>query len=159
MNKEPIHLQNEIDQSIDITAPASATWALVRIPGWWINTDTIRPHKIESEADIHRVHDEQFGIFTIRTVNEKEPEWVEFEWLATGKEKGVDELPNTLVRFEVTGDGSRSTLRVVESGFLGGEISTERREEFYRENFEGWQVELAAAKKYLEAGPEGIINP
>jgi hypothetical protein len=158
MNKEPIHLQNEIDQSIDIAAPAATTWALVRTPGWWINTDTIRSHKIESEADIHRVHDEQYGIFTIRKVHEKEPEWVEFEWLATGEDTGIKGVPNTLVRFEVTGDGTRSTLRVIESGFLEGEISTERREEFYRENFEGWQVELAAARKYLEAGPEGRIN-
>ena len=159
MNKEPIHLQNEIDQSIDIAAPASKTWSLVRTPGWWINTDTIHPHKIESEGDIHRVHDEQYGLFTIRKLNEKEPEWVEFEWLAAGEETELEDMPKTLVRFEVTGDDSRSTLRVVESGFLGGEISTERREAFYRENFEGWQVELAAARKYLEASPEGSINP
>jgi hypothetical protein len=61
-------------------------------------------------------------------------------------------VPGTLVEFQVEGRaGGGVTLRVVESGFSGLPDTEEDRRKNHEDNSSGWELELEAARSFLEA--------
>ncbi len=140
-----------IERSIAIAATPERVWDIVSEPGWWINGGTIRPHRIEDAGDgTSIVHDEEHGAFRIRAERLDPPRYAAFRWLGRADEKGAGTLTEFWVEDAETGeDGPRVTLRVVESGLEN--VPEGEREAYLRDNTQGWEAELAAARTAAEA--------
>lgn len=149
-NASALDLPDTIEREITINAPVDVVWPLVSEPGWWINEGEIREHTVEAIGDnIWKVSDIKHGDWQIEVTESDEPRTVAFRWLAGEDDQGRADQLRTLVRFtlEPTDDGT--TVRVIESGFTTGTVD-EKRRETYDANTQGWEIELAAAKTYLE---------
>lgn len=144
---------DRIERAIEINAPAEIVWDLVVIPGWYINDGTIREHRIERRGEVDVVYDEKHGAFPIRTLKLERPRYAAFRWEQDSElNASFDMGGSTLVEFWIEDriDGG-VTLRVVESGFASLNRTAEERRKMIEENSEGWTIELAAAKTYLES--------
>lgn len=139
--------QDRIEREIDIDAPAQTVFALVSEPGWWINEGTVVPHRLEIEGDITIVHDDVHGEFRLRTVRVDPPRYAAFRWL--DREQPADGEQATLVEFFVKDRDEGVTLRVVESGFSLLAVPEPELVTRIADNAEGWETELAAARKHL----------
>lgn len=149
-NESALDLPDTIEREVTINAPVDVVWPLVSEPGWWINEGEIREHTVEAIGDnIWKVSDIKHGDWKIEVTESDEPRTVAFRWLAGEDDQGRADQLRTLVRFtlEPTDDGT--TVRVIESGFTTGTVD-EKRRETYDANTQGWEIELAAAKTYLE---------
>lgn len=149
-NESALDLPDTIEREVTINAPVDVVWPLVSEPGWWINEGEIREHTVEAIGDnIWKVSDIKHGDWQIEVTESDEPRTVAFRWLAGEDDQGRADQLRTLVRFtlEPTDDGT--TVRVIESGFTTGTVD-EKRRETYDANTQGWEIELAAAKTYLE---------
>lgn len=149
-NESALDLPDTIEREVTINAPVDVVWPLVSEPGWWINEGEIREHTVEAIGDnIWKVSDIKHGDWKIEVTESDEPRTIAFRWLAGEDDQGRADQLRTLVRFtlEPTDDGT--TVRVIESGFTTGTVD-EKRRETYDANTQGWEIELAAAKTYLE---------
>jgi uncharacterized protein YndB with AHSA1/START domain len=136
---------DRIERSITIDATPERVWQIVSEPGWWINGGTLRPHRIEDGGDgTSVVHDEEHGAFRIRTERLDPPRYAAFRWIGRENERGA----GTLTEFWVEDGADGVTLRVVESGLEN--IPESEREAYLRDNVEGWETELAAARTAAE---------
>lgn len=146
---EPI--PDDIEREILIDAPVERVWDLVSEPGWFINAGEIREHTLRPHPErenVTIVTDPEYGDFTIETVASTPPESITFRWLGGAGDAGRA-VVHTQVVFTLAADGPGTRLRVVESGWSAVE-PTERVASEFRENTEGWEAELAAAKTHLE---------
>jgi uncharacterized protein YndB with AHSA1/START domain len=136
---------DRIERSIIIGATPERVWEIVSEPGWWINGGTLRPHWIEDVDDATSVvHDEEHGAFRIRTERLDPPRYAAFRWIGHEDEKGA----GTLTEFWVEETAGGVTLRVVESGLEN--VPESEREAYLRDNSQGWETELAAARTAAE---------
>ena len=136
---------DRIERSITIGATPERVWEIVSEPGWWINGGTLRPHRIEDVGDATSVvHDDEHGAFRIRTERLDPPRYAAFRWIGREDAKGAGTLTEFWV--EETADGV--TLRVVESGLEN--VPENEREAYLRDNSQGWETELAAARTAAE---------
>lgn len=144
---------DSISRQIDIDASADRVWALIARPGWYINEGTVDDepdirYETDDEGQIAVVTHPVHGSFRIRTVALDEPRYAAFRWLdATG-----DGEAGTLLEFWIDERAEGGvTLRVLESGFstLSDDpaVWLQKREG----NVKGWNIELEAGKKYVEA--------
>ncbi len=143
-----------IERSIDIDAPAERVWDLVSEPGWFINSGQIVEHVIE-RLDDNRVvvHDGTVGRFVVKTDKLDPPHYAAFRWESGAKPDGEHyDMPNTVVEFFISDRTGGVTLRVVESGFAAWGEDTVKRRKAFDENSQGWEEELAEAKRVLEDG-------
>ena len=132
---------DRIERSITIAANQQRVWQIVSEPGWWINDGTVRPHRIDDNDDgTVTVHDETHGAWRIRVERLDEPKYAAFRWL--GRED--DEGAGTLTEFWLDEVDGGVSLRVVESGL--DTIPEARREAYLRDNTQGWETELTAAR-------------
>jgi uncharacterized protein YndB with AHSA1/START domain len=132
---------DRIERSITIAANQQRVWQIVSEPGWWINEGTVRPHRIDDNDDgTVTVHDETHGAWRIRVERLDEPKYAAFRWL--GRED--DEGAGTLTEFWLDEVDGGVSLRVVESGL--DTIPEAGREAYVRDNTQGWETELAAAR-------------
>jgi uncharacterized protein YndB with AHSA1/START domain len=143
---------DSIERSIDIDAPIDRVWQLVSEPGWWINEGEVREHRLEERDGLTVVHDDTHGVFSIRTVELREPTFVSFRWQpgSVPEEQRVDGK-DTLVEFFLEERPGGVTLKVVESGFASLPLSAEEQRKAFDGNTEGWRIELAAARTFLLA--------
>ena len=136
---------DRIERSVTIGATPERVWQIVSEPGWWINGGTLRPHRIEDAGDgTSVVHDEEHGAFRIRTERLDPPRYAAFRWIGREDEKGA----GTLTEFWVEDAADGVTLRVVESGLEN--VPESERVEYLRDNTQGWETELAAARTTAE---------
>ncbi|MBM6401842.1 ATPase [Phycicoccus sonneratiae] len=143
-------LGHVIEKSIEIDADAAQVWPLVSEPGWWINDGEYVEHVVERRADgVVTVTDPVHGVFPLVVVEEREPRYVAFRWLARTDEPAVDG-PGTLTEFWVEDRPGGVTLRVRESGFESLDESEAELLKTVADNTEGWDTELAVAKRHLE---------
>lgn len=144
-------VSNTIERQIEISAPIDRVWALVSEPGWWINEGDIRPHRIEPREGHVVVHDEKHGAFPIETIELREPTYASFRWLAAeDAEHSAEHIP-TVVEFTLEPTDAGVIVRVVETGFAeNGDVTHELRVTAHRDNTEGWEIELGAARAHLE---------
>lgn len=131
-----------VERMINIEAAPGPVWELINTPGWWVLQERIEEHEITSEGSVHTVRDDNLGEFRVETVQAREPEYVAYRWLG--------EVPDNLVEFFLSGDESSSMLRVVQAGYADADAGIDARREAYRDNSEGWEKALGAAKEHLE---------
>jgi hypothetical protein len=142
---------DRIERAIPIAADAGRVWRLVSEPGWWINDGRITEHHIERDGDVATVHDPVHGAFPIRTVQLDPPRYAAFRWLATDGAGRTVEAQSTLIEFWVEEQREGGVLlRVVESGLDALDITEEQRRRDLADHTEGWELELAAARAFLE---------
>lgn len=134
---------NSIEREIIINAPLERVWDLVSVPGWFINTGTIREHRLEERGDKLIVIDEELGEFAMRVEKVEPPHYMSSRWYANHVETS-----DNLVEFHLDEVEGGVRVRVVESGFAT--MPEDAREQAYRDNLHGWESELAVAKARLE---------
>jgi uncharacterized protein YndB with AHSA1/START domain len=140
-----------IEREILIHAPVERVWPLVSEPGWFVNAGQVRPHELRPDPErdnVTIVTDPEYGDFSIETVSSAPPESITFRWLGGAVDEGRS-VVHTQVVFTLTPVGQDTRLSVVESGWAAVEATEEVAGE-YRENTEGWEAELQAAKSYVE---------
>jgi uncharacterized protein YndB with AHSA1/START domain len=140
---------DRIDKTIDIDASVETVWDLVSRPGWWINDGTVEAEPdLRREGDVTVVTHAQHGEFRVLTVEADPPSYISFRWLhaATGERPER----STLVEFRIVPRGAGVRLSVAESGF--SRLSPERSVWLSDRtgNVEGWDVELVAARTFVE---------
>lgn len=153
-----MNIADTIEREITINAPIDDVWELISEPGWWINDGTVRTHIIEERGDgAVAVTDDQHGEFLIEIASSDAPRSISYRWLVSGASDDNSQDVNdeaqiqTLVSFELEEADGGTIVRLVESGFTEGEVSTEVRVRAYHGNVEGWDIEMSAAKAHVEA--------
>ncbi len=136
---------DRIERSIDIDASAEKVFALVQRPGWWINEEEVDPEpELRREGEYDVLTHPKYGEFRLRTLESDPPRHVSFHWV-----DNVAPEAGTTVEFWIEDRPGGVTLRVVESGF--GSLQKDRAaiDNQIRENTRGWEIELAAAKRFV----------
>lgn len=144
-------IPDTIEREILIHAAPDRVWDLVSEPGWFVNAGQVRAHELRPDPErenVTIVTDPEYGDFSIETVAATPPESITFRWLG-GAVDGGRAVVNTEVVFTLTPVEQGTLLRVVESGWAAVE-PTEKVAGEYRENTEGWEMELDAAKTFVE---------
>jgi uncharacterized protein YndB with AHSA1/START domain len=144
------HELDRIERSIDIDATAEKVWSLLERPGWWINEHEVDPDPVirwESD-DVAVVVHEKFGEFTLHRVEAAPPRYISWRWIER------DDV-GTLVEFWVDDRPGGVTLKVVESGLTGLGKDADALRKHYDGNSEGWEAELAAARRFVLGETQG----
>jgi len=103
------------------------------------------------------VHDPPHGDFDLERFDVDAPRSVSFRWLVSGADversrvTTDDQFLHTLVTFTLTEDDGCTRVAVVESGFATAMMDEAARQRAYNGNVEGWAIELALVKQYVEA--------
>lgn len=146
-------IPNTIERTVEINATAERVWSLVSTPGWFINDgDEMREHRIERMGDVCIVHDPQHGVFPFRIVSLDAPRYAAFRFEPAAIEGTEGNFPSTLIEFWIDPlPAGGVMLRMVESGFasLDGDVAKRRKE--FDDNSNGWDVEIALAKRWAES--------
>jgi uncharacterized protein YndB with AHSA1/START domain len=140
-----------IERSITIAGTAEDVWALVSVPGWWINDGTLRDHRIEQEGDLVVIHDEQHGLFRLRVGPLEPPRRAVFAWVPHSGGEAPESGVGTSVEFRIEDDPDGVRLTVIETGFAALDLPEERRRRNVEDNDEGWVLELEAARREIES--------
>jgi uncharacterized protein YndB with AHSA1/START domain len=130
---------DRIEREILIRAPVERVWELVAEPGWWIgDADGDRTGQVRSRQGASEViEDPRHGRFRIEVVALEAPRRAVYRWLHQSQ-------GDTMVEFTLSEEPGGTRLRVVESGI--GSLAGDR-ERFHREHAEGWEIELAIARR------------
>ena len=141
-------LIDRIDRQIEIDASAERVWDLVSRPGWWINDQEVEPDPVlRQEGDVHVLVHEKHGEFRLQTLDADRPRYVAFRWIDNVAPEG-----GTTVEFWIDERPGGVTLRVAESGFTTLHKDREAIANQVRENTQGWEIELEAARRFVTAG-------
>jgi uncharacterized protein YndB with AHSA1/START domain len=135
---------DRIERSIDIDARPERVWALLERPGWWINEHDVDPDPVvrwESDDEAVVVH-EKWGEFRFVREQSDPPRYLSWRWID-------HDDAGTLVEFWVDDRPGGVTLRVVESGLTRLGKDAEALRSHYQGNCEGWEKELAAARRFV----------
>jgi len=139
---------DRIERSIDIDATAQKVWSLIQRPGWWINEGDVEPEvEVRREGDLDVLVHPTHGEFRLRTLERDEPRYLAYHWV-----DNVAPEAGTTVEFWIEERPGGVTLRVLESGF--GNLRKDRAaiDHQIKENTHGWELELGAAKRFVEGG-------
>ncbi|HCB04053.1 MAG TPA: ATPase [Nocardioides sp.] len=135
---------DRIERSIEIDATAEKVWSLLERPGWWINEHDVEPDPVirwEDDVTAVVVH-EKWGEFRLVRRASEPPRYISWRWIE------ADDA-GTLVEFWVEDRPGGVTLRVVESGLAGLGKDADALRKHYEGNSEGWEMELAAARRFV----------
>jgi uncharacterized protein YndB with AHSA1/START domain len=136
---------DRIERSIDIDASAEKVWSLITRPGWWINDGDIEPDtETRREGDYDVVVHPKHGTFRFATLERDEPRHLTYHWV-----DNVAPEAGTTVEFWIEDRPGGVTLRVVESGFSGLKKDRAAIDNQIKENTQGWEVELEAARRFV----------
>jgi uncharacterized protein YndB with AHSA1/START domain len=153
------NVSDTIERDVFIAAPAEKVWELVSVPGWWINDGALDLASVELLADDRAVvHHAEAGDFLVERLAVQAPRTVTFRWLVSGAEvtrtaAAQDQFLYTQVTFTLTSESGGTRLAVTESGFAAAAMEEKARRRAYADNSQGWEMELDAARSYLEALP------
>jgi uncharacterized protein YndB with AHSA1/START domain len=153
------NVSNTIERDIFIAAPVEKVWELVSVPGWWINDGTLDLDSVERLADDRAVvHHRDAGDLLVERLEADAPRTATFRWLVSGAQvrrpdAAEDQFLYTRVTFTLTPGPGGTRLAVTESGFATAAMEEKARRRAYADNSEGWEIELDAARAYLENPP------
>jgi uncharacterized protein YndB with AHSA1/START domain len=153
------NVSDTIERDIFIAAPAEKVWELISVPGWWINDGTIDLNSVERLADDRAVvHHADAGGLHVEQLAAEAPRTVTFRWRVSGAEgrradAAEDQFLYTRVTFTLTPEPGGTRLAVTESGFATAAMEEKARGRAHADNSEGWEIELDAARAYLETPP------
>jgi uncharacterized protein YndB with AHSA1/START domain len=151
------NVSDAIERDIFIAAPVEKVWELVTVPGWWINDGALDLDSVEQLSDdravVHSTND-----ILIERLDAKQPRAVTFRWQVSGAEvprpeAADDQFLYTRVTFTLTPEPGGTRLAVTESGFAAAAMEEKARRRAYADNSQGWEIELGAARSYLEIPP------
>ena len=140
---------DRIERSIEIDATAERVWSLVSRPGWWINEHDVEPDtETRNEGDgVTLVIHPKWGEFRIATEETDPPRYARYRW------NDPEGPGGTTVEFWVADRPGGVTLRVLESGILSLGKSQAELAKYHAGNSEGWELELAAAARFVLGTP------
>jgi uncharacterized protein YndB with AHSA1/START domain len=150
------NVSDTIERDIFIAAPVEKVWELVSVPGWWINDGTLDLDSVEWVADDQAVvHHADAGDFLVERLRAEAPRTATFRWLVSGAavrrpEAAEDQFLYTRVTFTLAAESGGTRLAVAESGFAAAAMEEKARGRAYADNSQGWEIELGAARAYLE---------
>jgi uncharacterized protein YndB with AHSA1/START domain len=154
---ESANVSDVIERSVLIAAPAEKVWAVVAIPGWWINDgDGLELSLVERVAEDRAiVHHPAHGDILVERLEADPPRRAAFRWLVSGAadrriEALEDQLLHTRVVLTLTPEPGGTRLTVTESGFATAAMAEDARRRAYEGNSEGWEVELGVVRKHVE---------
>jgi uncharacterized protein YndB with AHSA1/START domain len=154
------NVADTIERDVFIAAPIGKVWDLISVPGWWINDGTLDLDSVERlDDDRAVVHHSDAGDFLVERLAAEAPRTATFRWLVSGAgerrpEASQDEFLHTRVTFTLTSEPGGTRLTVTESGFAAATMDEQARRRAYTDNSEGWEIELGAARAYVEARSE-----
>jgi uncharacterized protein YndB with AHSA1/START domain len=142
--------QDRIEREVLIEAPVERVWQLVTQAehlGTWFGDSgaeiDLRPGGAVSLSW------REYGTAHGRVERLEEPSLVSYRWLAKMESRDEPTPENsTLVEFTLDGDGDRTRLKVVESGFASLAISEDERRRKVESNTEGWRIETDELVEY-----------
>jgi len=85
---------------------------------------------------------------TIEKVDE--PRYFSYRWFPGKTEEKPSAENSTLVEFTLTPQGGQTQVRVVESGFSRLVMNEAERAEQFKDNTEGWAIQLHDLQHYVE---------
>lgn len=143
--------QDRIEREIQIDAPIERVFRLVSEPGWFIGDGEPGKTTATREGDVFVVDFPPCGRFPILPVKSDAPHYVSFRG-GDDPAQPLVEGTSTLVEFFLSERDGGTLLRVVETGFAALYPNAERRAAAYEGNIEGWEMQLAFAKRHAERG-------
>nr|GLK34259.1 polyketide cyclase [Rhodococcus wratislaviensis] len=143
--------QDRIEREIQIDAPIERVFRLVSEPGWFIGDGEPGKTTTTREGDVFVVDFPPYGRFPILPVKSDAPHYVSFRG-GDDPAQPLVEGTSTLVEFFLSERDGGTLLRVVETGFAALYPNAERRAAAYDGNIEGWEMQLAFAKRHAERG-------
>ena len=143
--------QDRIERAIQIDAPIERVFRLVSEPGWFIGDGEPGKPTTTREGDVFVVDFPPYGRFPILPVKSDAPHYVSFRG-GDDPAQPLVEGTSTLVEFFLSERDGGTLLRVVETGFAALYPNAERRAAVYEGNIEGWEMQLAFAKRDAERG-------
>ncbi|EID77281.1 hypothetical protein W59_24670 [Rhodococcus opacus RKJ300 = JCM 13270] len=143
--------QDRIEREIQIDAPIERVFRLVSEPGWFIGDGEPGKTTTTREGDVFVVDFPPYGRFPILPVKSDAPHYVSFRG-GDDPAQPLVEGTSTLVEFFLSERDGGTLLRVVETGFAALYPNAERRAAAYEGNIEGWEMQLAFAKRHAERG-------
>ena len=150
------NVSDTIERDIFIAAPIEKVWELISVPGWWINDGPLDLGSVERLADDRAVvHHPDAGDLLVERLAADAPHTVTFRWLVSGAgvqrpDAAADQFLYTRVTFTLTTEPGGTRLAVTEGGFATAAMDEKARGRAYADNSEGWEIELGAARAYLE---------
>ena len=152
------NVSDVIERSVFIAAPAEKVWAVVAIPGWWINDGSgLELGLVEQVAEDRAVvHHPTYGDIGVERLAADPPRSATFRWQVSGAEGRASEAPedqllHTRVVLTLTPETGGTRLTVTESGFAAATVAEEARRRAYDGNAEGWEIELGLVRSHLES--------
>ena len=143
--------QDRIERETQIDAPIERVFRLVSEPGWFIGDGEPGTTTTTREGDVFVVDFPPYGRFPILPVKSDAPHYVSFRG-GDDPAQPLVEGTSTLVEFFLSERDGGTLLRVVETGFAALYPNAERRAAVYEGNIEGWEMQLAFAKRDAESG-------
>ena len=143
-------MDDRIEQAVTINAPLDRVWELVSEPGWWVPSTVTAPadhtpgHQVVRES-------EKWGRFPVEVVRVEPKTYAAFRWASQAPGAELAPGNTTLVEFWVALAGDSVRVTVVESGFAALDAPASVREEAWKDNTGGWQLELGSLKERAEA--------
>src|SRR5690606_3661777 len=145
--------RDRIERSILIRAPRSRVWRALTSAkefGAWFRVELQGDFTAGERISGKVTYPGHEGTPFVAQVERMEPERLfSFRW-PMGSDPEALELRNhtTLVEFELEDAPQGTVLTVVESGFEG--LPAPRRLEAYRENSEGWAIQMENVRRHAE---------
>ena len=148
---------NQIERKTLIRAPRSRVWrALTSVPEFckWFSAETsataFQPGVRTDLVSTHtggECNGQPFFMEVMEMVPEKRFSW---RWHPGSLKPGEDlsSEPMTLVEFLLEDAEGGTLVTVVETGF--DRLFADRQSRVYRENAEGWDIQVAALERYLQ---------
>src|SRR5258708_29437192 len=132
-----------IERQITINAPLERVWDLVTTPGWWVPVDAEVP---ADRTPGHRTVREstKYGRFVVEVVRIEPRTYAAFRWASQFPNEDLAPGRTTLVEFSVESGERGVSVTVVESGFASLDLDEAGRKAGFRDNTEGWGLELAS---------------
>lgn len=152
-------MQDRIEKTVDIQAPVERVWRALtdhREFGEWFRVKLDSAFVVGRETRGQVTYEGYEHLEWKATVRAMETNrYFAFAWYpysdndSDKPEAEHGEKPETLVEFTLTPNANGTTLTICESGFsaLG---DTQRREEAFRENTNGWDIQAANIANYAE---------
>lgn len=139
-----------IEREVAVRAPLEAVWAVVSVPGWWVNDGAIVDHDIEEDAGLYRVDDPASGVYLVDIVGLDEPEFAAFRWYPLEADEFPDERVTDVEISLAEGSDGTTRVHVAESGLSHVSDDPEVARQAWEDEGGGWDEQLAALRARLE---------
>lgn len=139
---------DRIERDIFINASLQTVWELISQPAWWVG-DAPGPDEVQVNGS-RVVADTKYGKFPVLIEQSEPPNYLACRWASTFPGEEPQEGNSTLVEFKLTAKDGGTLLSVIESGFSNLALSEIEQSKFYKENVNGWGIQMEVLRKRAE---------